>query len=133
MKRSILLFIVTLLVSCAHSPSHEGLQDSNRQRPHFIVTLTTVPPQPHVGENLFRSRLTDAAGAPIADAQVMFELRMKEMRFMRRVARGRLVDDGVYEATIDLNMGGEWVITVEVERPGFEIFQEKFMINAGAM
>lgn len=134
MRETVLLSVfVALLISCVPPSSYENLALLHRERAHYVLTLTTVPARPHVGDNLFRARLTDPSGAPISDAEVTFDLRMREMKFMRKVEKGQRVGEGLYEATVDLNMGGEWFVTVEVDRPGRERFREKFIVDAGPM
>ncbi len=134
MRQSVFIFILMIaLISCAFPQSYEDFQVLNRPRADYVLTLTTVPARPHVGKNLFRARLIDPSGAPISDAKVTFDLRMREMKFMRRVEKGRAAGEGIYEATADLNMGGEWIVLVEVDRPGLERFREKFIIDAGPM
>ncbi|TAK03426.1 MAG: hypothetical protein EPO39_12190 [Candidatus Manganitrophaceae bacterium] len=134
MRRLILFFILGgLFISCAAPRSYEDLELLHRKRAHYTLTMTTVPTRPHVGDNLFRAQLTDPSGAPISDAEVTFDLRMREMKFMRKVEKGKPVGEGRYEANVDLNMGGEWFVSVEIERPGFERLREKFIIDAGPM
>lgn len=133
MKEKILILVFfALFVSCAPPSSHENLALLHRESAHYLLTLT-IPTRPHVGDNLFRARLTEPSGAPISDAEVTFDLRMREMKFMRKVEKGVRVGEGIYEANIDLNMGGEWFVSVEVARPGGERFREKFIIDAGPM
>lgn len=134
MRPPILLIVfAALFVSCLPPQSYKELEVFHREGAHYVLTLTTVPTRTRLGKNLFRAHLTDPAGVPISDATVTFDLRMREMKFMRRVEKGKLAGEGIYEATADLNMGGEWFVSVEVERPGFEPFREKFIIDAGPM
>ncbi len=50
---------------------------------------------------------------------------------MRGAKKGALTDKGIYDVEVDLVMGGEWTISIEIERPGIEKILERFIIDAG--
>lgn len=91
--------------------------------PRTHVELTTAPSPARKGSNVFRVRLTDAAGAPIGDAQVSLRLFMAAMPAMgmaqmhvriTMTARG----GGLYEGSGNLGRGGRWQVSVTATRRG---------------
>ena len=105
-------FLIGILTSCA--PLHyQDLENFQREHDGVRLTLSTLPPQLHVGKNLLRVNLTDASGEPIADAMVTFYYRMGHMSFlMPHAVKADMPHPGVYQTEVDLNMGGEWDVTV---------------------
>jgi hypothetical protein len=129
----VMVSMIGFLASCA--PAHlQDLESLHRERDDIRLTLSTLPIRPHVGKNLFRANLTDASEKPITDAVVTFYYRMGQMSFlMPHAVKGDMPHPGLYEAEADLNMGGDWDVTVEVERAGFPTIREEFVISAGSM
>ena len=133
MRLIISIFLIGFLTSCTLPEHYRDIEILHRERSDFILTLSTVPARPHVGKNLFRATLTDPAGRPITDAAVTFSYRMSHMLLMHNVEKARMSQPGIYEAETDFNMGGDWDVTVEIERPGRKIVREEFVISAGTM
>lgn len=129
MRPLIALFLfLGALLSCALPQHYEDLKVLHRERGDYILTLSTST-RPQVGKNQFHARLTDTSGRPITDAQVTFYYQMLGMRSIRKRMQ---TDEGIiYEAEVDLIMGGEWNVSVEIERPHFEKIRENFIIDAG--
>lgn len=131
MRLSIILFIfLGSLVSCALPQHYEDFNILHRERGNYVLTLSTSPTHPRVGKNMFSARLTDPTGQAITDAKTTFTYRMPGMRGVKKAAA---TEKGNYEVEVDLIMGGEWDLIVEIERPGFEKILEKFIIDAGPM
>jgi len=129
MKHSVASFmlLIVALASCALPQHYEDLKVLHRERGNYILTLSTST-RPHVGKNQFRARLTDPTGQAISNATVTFHYWMPAMHGGKK---GVSTDAGNYETEVDLIMGGEWNISVEIERPGFEKIREGFIIDAG--
>jgi hypothetical protein len=130
---AVMALLIGFLTSCA-SFHYQDLENLQRERNGIRLTLSNIPPQLHVGKNLFQANLTDASGEPIVDALVTFYYRMGHMSFlMPHAEKADMPHPGVYEAEANLNMGGEWDVTVEVERAGRPTIREEFVVSAGSM
>lgn len=128
MRFSIVLFLLLgVLPSCTLPQHYEDFNVLHRERGDYVLTLAPST-RPHLGKNRFRATLTDSTGKAITDARITFHY---SMHGMRGAEKGALTDNGVYEVEVDLVMGGEWTISIEIERPGIEKIREKFIIDAG--
>ncbi|HET6369835.1 MAG TPA: FixH family protein [Nitrospiria bacterium] len=125
--------LIAILTSCAPL-DYQNLENFHREQSGVHLTLSTLPPQIRVGKNIFRVNLTDASGEPIADATVTFSCRMGHVSFlMPHAEKANIQQPGLYEAEVDLNMGGEWDFTIEVERAGLPTVREEFIVSAGSI
>ena len=122
----VLLPLLSAIVSCVMAQNYDDSELLNREREDYRLTLST-PTRPHIGKNRVLARLSYPSRRPITNAQVTFRYQMPGMRGS---ANGVQTDEGIYEAEVDLGMGGEWTITVEIERPAFEKIEETFVIDA---
>jgi multidrug efflux pump subunit AcrA (membrane-fusion protein) len=77
------------------------------------ISMATAPAAPKVGTNRIRVEVKDAAGAPVSDAKVELNTGMTGMAGPKATARPAK-DPGVYEASINLAMGGTWFVEVKV-------------------
>ena len=103
--------------------------------PGVNVELTTEPSPPHKGSNIFRVKLTDNNGAPIAAAQVTVTFFMPAMPAMGMAAMKTTVNcsdkgNGLYEGTGDLGSGGTWQVTVTAQQNGRTIANKQLTVNA---
>jgi Cu(I)/Ag(I) efflux system membrane fusion protein/cobalt-zinc-cadmium efflux system membrane fusion protein len=99
------------------------------------LELTTQPGPPHKGSNVFRVKLTDANGSPIAGAQVNVIFFMPAMPAMGMAAMKTSVDltdkgGGMYEGTGELGSGGTWQVTLTAQQNGRLIGTRHFTVNA---
>ncbi len=62
--------------------------------------------------------LADAAGQPVLDRAVSFDLSMPAMTMPPNRPQVTAAGEGVYEATTLLSMAGEWRLAVEIGGPG---------------
>lgn len=90
---------------------YEDFNVLHREREDYVLTLSP-----------------SSSGRAITDARITFHY---SMHGMRGAEKGALTDNGNYEVEIDLMMGGEWTISIEIERPGIKKIREKFIIDAG--
>jgi len=128
MRFSIVLFLLLgVLPSCALPQHYEDFNVLHRERGDYVLTLLPST-RPHLGKNRFRVTLTDTTGRAITDARITFHYSMPGMRGAKK---GALTDKGIYDVEVDLVMGGEWTISIEIERPGIEKILERFIIDAG--
>jgi Cu(I)/Ag(I) efflux system membrane fusion protein/cobalt-zinc-cadmium efflux system membrane fusion protein len=99
------------------------------------LELTTQPDPPRKGSNVFRVRLTDAAGSPIIGAQVNVTFFMPAMPAMGMAAMKTSIDltdkgGGMYEGAGELGSGGTWQVTLTAQQNGRVIGSRRFTLNA---
>jgi hypothetical protein len=85
------------------------------------VELTTDPSPAKVGRNHVRALVKDAAGAPIADAEVQVRFFMPQMTGMAQVdvrAPLRAQTGGMYAGEVELPIPWSFATTVTVRRNG---------------
>ncbi len=92
------------------------------------VALATMPNPPKVGNNRMRIEVKDASGAPVSDAKVDLDTGMPGMAGPK-VAAKATKDPGVYEASVNLAMGGAWTVTVNAVRPQGGSRSAKFTVE----
>jgi hypothetical protein len=90
------------------------------------ITFRPQPDPPRSGENLFEVTVRDAAGQPVADADVSVTLFMAAMPSMNMPAmRNDAVllhaGDGVYRGSGQVIVAGRWDVTVTVTRGGMRL------------
>ena len=99
------------------------------------LELSTQPDPPRKGNNSFRVKLADAAGSPIAGAQVNVTFFMPAMPAMGMAAMKTSVDladkgGGLYEGAGELGSGGTWQVTLTAQKNGRVISTRHFTLNA---
>jgi len=87
---------------------------------HFIVTLSSDPTPPVRGLDALEAVVTDAAGAPVTDAQVSFDLNMTTMNHGKNLVTAVHQGKGAYGGQVRFMMPGPWRAIVRVLRPGQE-------------
>jgi len=102
-----------------------------RQMNGLTLSLTTVPGKPKAGDVLLRLNVTDQAGKPVTNAQVVFVYTMPMPGMADSKATARHTKDGLYEGTVLFGMGGTWVVTVNLTVPGRPPIAEKFQFSVG--
>jgi Cu(I)/Ag(I) efflux system membrane fusion protein len=102
-----------------------------RQAGGLSLTLNTAPENPKAGNVLLKLTLTDQAGKPITNAQVVFVYTMPMPGMTDSKATARHTTDGLYEGTVMFGMGGTWVVTVNVTVPGLPPVAEKYQFAVG--
>ncbi len=100
-----------------------------RQMNELTLSLTTVPEKPKAGDVLLKLTLTDHAGKPVTNAQVLFVYTMPMPGMADSKVSARHTKDGLYEGTVLFGMGGTWVVTVNMTVPGRPPIAEKFQFS----
>jgi len=100
-----------------------------RQVAGLSLTLTTVPEKPKAGEVLLKLKLTDQAGQPVTNAQVVFVYTMPMPGMTDSKVTAHHTKEGLYEGKVMFGMGGTWVVTVNVTVPGRPPIAEKFQFS----
>jgi Cu(I)/Ag(I) efflux system membrane fusion protein len=102
-----------------------------RQVAGLSLALTTVPEHPKAGDVLLKLKLTDQAGKPVTNAQVLFVYTMPMPGMTDSKATARHTMDGLYEGKVMFGMDGTWVVTVNVTVPGRPPVAEKYQFSVG--
>ncbi|MBI3911029.1 MAG: FixH family protein [Armatimonadetes bacterium] len=111
-----------------HASSH--VLPMKRKVGTFTIILDSTPPLPKMGENRFRIRVQDRRGQSVTDARVRVTLSMPSMKMEESKVAARHAGAGVYSATVNLSMAGEWRAKVSVERPGQRAAATRFDFQA---
>ncbi len=111
----------------------DGMKGSSvtetRHVARLSLTFSTVPEQPKAGEVLLRLKLTDQAGKPVTNAQVLFVYTMPMPGMTDSKTPALHTKDGLYEGKVMFGMGGTWVVTINVTVPGRPPIAEKFQFS----
>ena len=100
-----------------------------RQLNGLTLSLTTAPEHPKAGNVLLKLTLTDQAGKPVTNAQVVFVYTMPMPGMTDTKVAARHTKDGLYEGTVLFGMGGTWMVTVNMTVPGRPPIAEKFQFS----
>jgi Cu(I)/Ag(I) efflux system membrane fusion protein/cobalt-zinc-cadmium efflux system membrane fusion protein len=103
--------------------------------PQMNAELTSQPSPPNKGSNVFRIKLTDANGSPIAGAEVSVTFSMPAMPAMGMAAVRTPValsdkGNGVYEGSGVLESGGTWQTTILAKKNGQTIVSKQMSVSA---
>jgi Cu(I)/Ag(I) efflux system membrane fusion protein/cobalt-zinc-cadmium efflux system membrane fusion protein len=95
------------------------------------IEMTSDPNPPARGKNRLRLTLKDAAGKPIAGAQVSVTFYMAAMpsmgmAAMRAQAAATDQGNGVYAADMELQSGGSWQVTITAAKDGRTLATKQF-------
>ena len=126
----------------AHEAKMEGMKDmpgmspsapakafsETRKSGGLTLQLSTVPDVPKAGEDVLRIKLTDQAGKPVTNANVLFVYTMAMPGMSETKAQAVHTKDGVYEGKAMLGMAGTWEVRVSVTVPGRPAITEKFQV-----
>ena len=102
-----------------------------RQVAGLSLTLNTAPENPKAGDVLLKLTLTDQAGKPVTNAQVLFVYTMPMPGMTDSKVTARHTTDGLYEGKVMFGMGGTWVVTVNVTVPGRPPIAEQYQFSVG--
>jgi Cu(I)/Ag(I) efflux system membrane fusion protein len=102
-----------------------------RQVAGLSLALTTAPENPKAGDVLLKLKLTDQAGKPVTNAQVLFVYTMPMPGMTDSKTTARHTTDGLYEGKVMFGMSGTWVVTVNVTVPGRPPVAEKYQFSVG--
>ncbi|MBA5867540.1 MAG: efflux RND transporter periplasmic adaptor subunit [Nitrospira sp. CR1.3] len=97
----------------------------------LTLVVSTEPASPRIGENQIRVKLTDETGKLMSAAKVLLTYTMPMPGMMPATIPMALGKDGVFEAKANLGMGGQWDLTITVQRPGQAEIKETFSVTAG--
>jgi nitrogen fixation protein FixH len=103
--------------------------------PSGNVEIRTNPSPPHKGSNEVLVTVRDPSGRQVNDAEVsavffMPAMPAMGMAAMRVEAKATPKGNGVYAATIDLQSGGTWNVTVTANKSGRKIASRQLSMSA---
>lgn len=84
------------------------------------VSLFTSPAPPARGQGTLVAFVTDAAGQPISDAAVSFDIDMTNMSHGKDVVAATPSGGGYYSGDVFFLMPGPWRVIVGIESDGHE-------------
>jgi RND family efflux transporter MFP subunit len=103
--------------------------------PSGSVEISTNPNPPRKGSDEVMVKIRDSSGHPVTDAEVSVVFFMPAMPAMgmpamRIEAKATPTENGVYAATVKLQSGGTWNVTVMASRGGKQIASRQLSISA---
>lgn len=102
-----------------------------KQTGGLTLALSTEPAPSRIGENQIRLKVTDETGKPVSNAKVLLSYTMSMPGMVPATIPMTLVKDGMYEARANLGMGGQWDLTLTIQRAGRPDIKETFSVTAG--
>ncbi len=117
--RSAIIFRGLLIASaCAGTLSLTACRHTAGGNEAGLFVHQEISPEPvHVGPETVNIRLQDASAQPIAGAKIMVEADMAHPGMSPVFAEAKQEEPGVYLATLNLNMGGDWVVLTHITLP----------------
>lgn len=115
----------------AEAPTPMAASDRERKVGGLTVMLSTEPAAPRIGENTIRSTVTDEKGQPLSNAKVQFSYTMPMPGMSPATIPMVMTKEGTYEAKANLGMGGQWDLTVTIQRAGRPDVKALFSVTAG--
>lgn len=97
----------------------------------LTLAFSTEPASPRIGENLIRVIVKGEGGKLVSNAKVQLTYTMPMPGMMPATVPMKPGKDGTYEAKVNLGMGGQWDLTVTVQRAGEADVRETFSVTAG--
>lgn len=98
------------------------------------LAVTCTPTPPRVGPTAFALSLTDADGAPLEGAAVEVEGTMSHAGMVPEFGTASEVAPGRYEVELELTMGGDWILIVDVataDGRSFELIHDLRGVGSG--
>jgi len=80
----------------------------------LAIEVATVPSPASVGPTELVLAIRDEAGAPLAGAEVRIEATMAHAGMVPEFADAEEIEAGRYRAELELTMGGDWLLIVDV-------------------
>jgi len=97
----------------------------------LTLLLSTEPAPPRIGESQIRVKLTDETGKLVTNAKALLTYTMPMPGMVPATIPMTLGKDGLYEAKANLGMGGQWNLTVTIQRSGRPEIKETFSVTVG--
>jgi Cu(I)/Ag(I) efflux system membrane fusion protein len=115
----------------AEAPTPMAASDRGRKVDGLTVVLSTDPASPCIGENTIRVTVSDEKDKPLSKATVQLTYTMPMPGMSPATIPMVLAKEGAYEATANLGMGGQWDLTVTIQRVGHPDAKATYAVSAG--
>lgn len=117
------------------APTASASDRSGTPAQNVAITFRSMPDPPKAGSNTFEVTVKDAAGTPVADAQVsvvfyMAAMPAMSMPAMRTETALVAAGGGTYRGEGQVLGGGRWSVTATVTRGGQSIGSQEFSVVA---
>ena len=93
----------------------------------LTITMTTEPSPPIIGDGVVVLMVKDAAGQPVARAQVEVEGNMSHAGMMPSFGKAVGDQSGVYRVPLQWTMGGDWYVDVKLTLTDGKIATRRFL------
>ena len=110
------LLILTAL-ACAATLFAVSCIGSSAPQSGIVVQHEIAPQPPKVGPATLTLKLTDDSAKPLSGARVTLESNMTHAGMTPVFAEAKEAEPGRYLATLEFNMGGDWVVLVHAALP----------------
>jgi hypothetical protein len=120
-RRLILMLVfAVMLVACGRDAERATASD---------LRITLIPAPEGATSDYLTVQVADAGGQPITDAVVSLEGNMNHAGMAPVFGEGVTDDadgtaDGAYRVPFQFTMDGDWIITVQITRPGVDPVQQ---------
>ena len=101
----------------------------SQQGNDLAIVLTGNPALPIRGRNVLDALVTDAAGRPVTDARVSFDLDMTTMSHGLNIVPAQPTGNGHYAGQVFFMMPGPWRVVTVIERPDKPAERIRFNFN----
>jgi hypothetical protein len=92
--------------------------------------IEQIRPQPvRIGPAEIDIRVADASGKPLNGATVTVEADMSHPGMSPVFAKAREQNPGTYLATVNLTMGGDWVVLTHIKLPGGKRIERQMSVR----
>jgi hypothetical protein len=116
-------------IACAASLLTSGCTRP-AESPPVVEIEHAISPQPvRVGAATVMLKLADAAGKTIAGAHIAMEADMSHPGMSPLFADAKELEPGRYQARLDFQMAGDWVILLHVTLPGGEKLERQIDVR----
>lgn len=100
-----------------------------QQGSDLVIVLMGNPAVPIRGRNVLDALVADAAGRPVTDAQVSFDLDMTTMSHGLNIVPAQPTGNGHYSGQVFFMMPGPWRVITVIERPNKPVERLRFNFN----
>ena len=102
---------------------------ADESAPGLAIKHEISPDPPHVGAATLTLKLADATATPITKAHVGLEADMLHPGMVPRPFEVKELDPGTYQAQVQFDMAGDWVILLHVTLPDGDTLDRQFDVK----
>jgi hypothetical protein len=120
---------VLVLVACAAAAVGAACRGASGPEPPVLFEYDVTPRPLGVGPAVFQVKLSDISSKPLGGARVKLEGNMTHAGMEPVFADAEEVEPGLYRATLNLTMGGDWVVLVHAALPDGRSVEERMDVR----